>query len=64
MKKKMMPLTDEEIKSYKEQKKCRICNGKFCYDKKKKKNSNVIIKSEIIAITPENLEELLIIFAI
>ena len=36
----------------------------FVMIKKKKKNSNVIIKSEIIAITPENLEELLIIFAI
>ena len=40
MKKKMMPLTDEEIKSYKEQKKCRICNGKFCYDKKKEFKCN------------------------
>ena len=33
--KEMIPLTDEEIKSSKEQKACRICKGKFCYDKNK-----------------------------
>ena len=33
--KEMIPLTDEEIKSSKEQKACRLCKGKFCYDKNK-----------------------------
>ena len=31
----MIPLTDEEIKSYKGQKVYHICKGKFCYDKNK-----------------------------
>ena len=43
--KEMILLTDEEIKSYKEQKVCRICKGKFCYLKNKgiefKRNCNV-----------------------
>ena len=30
-----IPLTDEEIKFYKRQKVCRICNKEFCYDKNK-----------------------------
>ena len=34
--KEMIPLTDEKIKSYKEQKKCRICNGGFVMIKIKK----------------------------
>ena len=34
----MIPSTDEENKSYKEQKECRICNGGFCYDKNLKKD--------------------------
>ena len=32
-KKKMIPLTNEENKSYKEQKTCHICKEKFCMDK-------------------------------
>ena len=56
-KKEMIPLTNKEIKSYEKQKVCHICKKKFCYDKNKK-------KSEIIVITPENLEELLIANAI
>ena len=36
----------------------------FAMIKIMKGNLNFIIKSEIIAITPENLEELIIIFAI
>ena len=32
-KKEMIPLTKEENKSYKEQKICHICEGKFCMDK-------------------------------
>ena len=35
----------------------------FVIVKIKKANLNFIIKSEIIVITPENLEELLLIFA-
>ena len=62
--KKMIPLTDKEIKFYEGQKVCHICKKLFCYNKKKKVNLNSIIKSEIIVITPENLEDLLIIFAI
>ena len=32
----MIPLTNEEIKSYEKQKVCYICEKKFCYDIKKK----------------------------
>ena len=53
----MIPLTNKEIKSYEKQKVCHICKKKFCYNKNKK-------KSEIIVITMENLEELLIANAI
>ena len=56
----MIPLTDKEINFYEEQKACHICKG----EKLKKNNLNCTKKSEIIAITPGNLEELLIIFAI
>ena len=55
--KEMIPLTNKEIKSYEKQKVCHICKEKFCSDKNKK-------KSEIIAVSPENLEELLIVNAI
>ena len=53
----MIPLTNKEIKSYEKQKVCHICKEKFCYGKNKK-------KSEIIAITLENLEEPLTVNAI
>ena len=56
-KKEMMPLTDKEIKSYEKQKVCHICKKKFCNNKNKK-------KLETIAITPENVEQLLILNAI
>ena len=62
--KEMVPLTNKEIKSYEKQKVCLICDKKFCDDKNKKANMTFIIKSEIVATTPENLEGLLIIFAI
>ena len=52
----MIPLANKEIKSYEKQKVCHICKKKFCYDKNK--------KSQIIVITQENLEELLIANAI
>ena len=32
----MIPLTDNENKSYEVQEKCHICQKEFCYDKKKK----------------------------
>ena len=35
--KKMIPLTNKEIKSYEKQKVCRICKEKFCDDNNKKK---------------------------
>ena len=53
--KEMIPLTNKEIKSYEKQKVCHICKEKFWCDKK---------NSEIIVVTPENLEELLIVNAI
>ena len=53
-----MPLTNKDIESHKKQTICYIC----------KKKSFAVIKtrkmSEIIVITPENLEELLIVNAI
>ena len=60
---KMIPLTYEE-KSYEEQKVCYICKREFIQIKMIKMRLNYIIKSEIIVISPENLEELLIIFVI
>ena len=55
--KKMIPLTNKEIKSYEKQKVCHICKKSFVMKKNLK-------KSEIIVITPENLEEPLIANAI
>ena len=55
--KEMIPLTNKEIKSYEKQKVCHICKNSFVMIKRKN-------KSEIIVITPENLEELLIVNAI
>ena len=60
---KVIPLTYEE-KSYEEQKVCYICKREFIQIKMIKMRLNYIIKSEIIVIPPENLEELLIIFVI
>ena len=63
--KEMIPLTDKENKFYEEKEKCYICQKKFCYDKNKKKefkmHKNVRDHCNIIQ---ENLEELLIAFAI
>ena len=56
-KKEMIPLTDEEKESYENQKICHVCEKEFSTDNKDKK----IIKSEIIVIILENIEELLII---
>ena len=59
--KKMIPLTYEENKSYKEQEACHICKEKFCMDKDDRNYKN---KRKVIVITQENLEELLIVNAI
>ena len=62
-KKKMIPLTNEENKSYKEQEACHYEKKSFVWIKMMK-----IIKIKerlkIIVITQENLEELLIVNAI
>ena len=62
--KEMIQLTNEETKSYEEQKVFYICKKKFVIDKMRKTRLNYTIKSEIIFITLGNLEELLIVFVI
>ena len=59
-KKEMIPLSEEENKSYEEQDACHICRKKFNSDKKDKKHQKV--KDHVI--TLENLEVLLIIIVI
>ena len=60
----MMSLTDKENESYKEQKVCHINKKKFSDDKMRKVSLNYMIRLKIIVIILENLEELLIVFAI
>ena len=61
----MIPLTNNEKKFYEKQKECHVCQKMFCYDKnEKKKKLKYTTKLEIIAIIQENLEELLIAYAI
>ena len=60
----MIPLTDNENRSYEKQKKCHICQKGFCYDKNEERNLTYTNKLEIIVIIQENLEELLIAFVI
>ena len=62
--KEMIPLTDKEYETYEKQKVCHICKKKIVLMKMIKIHLKYTIKSEIIVITLENLEELLIIFAI
>ena len=62
--KEMIPLTDKENKSYEKQKVCYICKKEFSTDENDKNAFKLYHKSEIIVITPENLVELLIVFAI
>ena len=62
--KEMIPLADEEKEFYEKQKVCHICKKEFFLMKMKNVDLNLIIKSEINAITLENLEELFIVFAI
>ena len=59
-KRKMVPLTYEENKSYEKQNVCYISKKEFSTDDDNKN----IIKSEIIVIILENIEELLMIFVI
>ena len=56
----MVPLTYEENKSYEKQNVCYISKKEFSTDDDNKN----IIKSEIIVIILENIEELLMIFVI
>ena len=60
----MIPLKDKEEEFYEKQEVCHICKKEFFYSKNEEKNLNYTKKSEIIAITLENLEEQLIVFAI
>ena len=64
MKKKMIPLTDKEKETHENQKICYMCEKEFCTDENNKKEFKLIQNSEIIVITQENTEELLIVFAI
>ena len=57
--KEMIPLTKEEKKSYQNQEACHICKEKFLVDKDDKDYINRK-RLNIIFITQENLEELLI----
>ena len=62
--KNMIPLTDKETRFYEGQKVYHVCKKEFFYDENKENELNYTQKSEIIVITPENLEEQLIVFAI
>ena len=62
--KEMILLTDQEIKFMKNKKYVTYAKESFVMIKIRKANMTFIIKSEIIVITQENLEELLIIFVI
>ena len=62
--KEMILLTDQEIKFMKNKEYVTYAKESFVMIKIRKANMTFIIKSEIIVITQENLEELLIIFAI
>ena len=63
-KKELIPLTDEETNSYENQKFVTYVKKILVLIKMIKMHLNYTIKSGIIVITLENLEELLIIFAI
>ena len=63
-KKEMIPLTDKEKESYENQEICYICEKEFCTDENNKKEFKKCKRSEIIVITQENIEVLLIVFVI
>ena len=58
-----MLLTDEKNKSYEEQEVCQICIEKFCLDENDENYKNKK-RLKITVIAQQNLEELLIAFAI
>ena len=60
----MISLTVKENKSYEKQKVCYICKKEFSTDENDKNVFKLYIKSEIIVIRQETLEELLIVFSI
>ena len=62
--KEMIPVTSEGNEYYEMQKLCRKCKKKLVLIKMMKKHSNYTKKLEIIVITLDNLEELLIVFVI
>ena len=62
--KEMIPLTDKENKFYEERKNATYVKKSFVMIKMKKRNLKYTKKLEIIVIIQENLEELLIAFAI
>ena len=63
-KKERIPLTNEENEYYEMQKVCYICKKGLILIKIMKIHLNYFIKSDIIVIIQEDLEELLITFAI
>ena len=60
----MMSLTDKEIKFYKRQKVCHICEKVFCTNGNNEIEFKLNKKVRGHVITPKNLEEMLIIFPI
>ena len=60
----MIPLTDKDNKSYEEQKVCHICKQEFRYDENETNKSELCQKVRDHCHYTENLEELLIVFAI
>ena len=62
--KEMIPLTDKENKFYEKQKFVTSARKNLIQIKMIKMDLNYTVKSEIIVITQENLEELLLVFAI
>ena len=62
--KEMIRLTDKETKSYEKQNVCHICKKEFCIDENDKNTFKLYHKVRDHCITLENLEELLIVFAI
>ena len=62
--KEMIPVTSEGNEYYEMQKLCHKCKKKLVLIKMMKKHSNYTKKLEIIVITLDNLEELLIVFVL
>ena len=60
----MVPVTDEEYNSYGKEKACYIRKKELGTDEDDENALNYTISSEIIVISPENLEQLHIVFVI